>query len=146
VAIVPARGPLHAVHGADSQKFYALANHAGREIDEYEPALPQFRRLGLQYWAVFEKAAEMPRQLPQVAREVMRLIGLTGDLQRFLEARELQGQRFFLRSGKRRHWRRATKFGYVDCTFAHDPLAAREGVLHVRRGVALGREHLVEEE
>ena len=49
-------GILHPLDGADAEQVERLLDDAADQIDQQQPAVLQFRRLGLQHRAVLEEA------------------------------------------------------------------------------------------
>ena len=104
-----------------------------------------WRRLGLEHRAIFVERRELAGQFVKVIAQEIRPIFLRHGLQRQPEIQQMLGQRNFFR---RRQVRvlpmfACPMFETLSAGFPEDAADPRIGVLQIRRGVAVERQHLV---
>ena len=137
-------GFLHPFHRPNAQQIEAALDDPGRQVAQQQPALAQGRRLGLQHGAILEEAAVRLGQVPQVRRDQARL-----DSRRPRPSAPPRSERVATprpappASPDSTGRRLAPQRRRIDAALAEDAPVADVGVLHVRRGVAVHRHHLV---
>ena len=137
-----ARAPqLHLLDDFDAERFQTLLQNARRQIAQRQPRIARGFFLGLQHRAVFVKRSELAGEFKQVIAKIIRPQFVGDGFQRDAEIEQMFCEREFFRRGQ-------LDVGCwmldVGCfRFSENALDPRIGILQIRRGVALQREHFV---
>ncbi len=130
---------LHRLGDFDAEDFQALLEDFGGHFAQGE-ASGALGTFGFEHGAILVEAREVAGQIVEICAEKIRAVILGDGFEDQAEVQQVFGQSEFFGSAERDF---AAATGVIEIAFAENTADAGVGVLQIRRGVALERQHLV---